>query len=119
MSTPSLPPAGWYDDGSGRQRWWDGAQWTEQYPQVVVVVPPGPPAYAGAVSPKSRTVASILGFFFGVLGVDRFYLGNIGLGVAKLLLGWLTAGIWPVIDWIVILAGGAHDGQGLPVKNWG
>lgn len=20
-------PAGWYDDGSGRQRWWDGQQW--------------------------------------------------------------------------------------------
>ncbi|MDT0156132.1 DUF2510 domain-containing protein [Microbacterium sp. ARD32] len=27
MSTP----AGWYDDGSGRQRWWDGQQWTEHY----------------------------------------------------------------------------------------
>lgn len=24
-------PAGWYDDGSGRQRWWDGEQWTEHY----------------------------------------------------------------------------------------
>ncbi len=24
-------PAGWYDDGSGRQRWWDGQQWTEHY----------------------------------------------------------------------------------------
>lgn len=22
-------PAGWYDDGSGRQRWWDGTAWTE------------------------------------------------------------------------------------------
>lgn len=22
-------PAGWYDDGSGRQRWWDGSGWTE------------------------------------------------------------------------------------------
>jgi len=27
MSTP----AGWYDDGSGRQRWWDGEQWTEHF----------------------------------------------------------------------------------------
>lgn len=24
-------PAGWYDDGSGRQRWWDGGQWTDNY----------------------------------------------------------------------------------------
>lgn len=23
--------AGWYDDGSGRQRWWDGSRWTEHY----------------------------------------------------------------------------------------
>ncbi|GAA1970510.1 DUF2510 domain-containing protein [Microbacterium deminutum] len=22
-----LPPAGWYDDGHGTQRWWDGAHW--------------------------------------------------------------------------------------------
>lgn len=27
-------PAGWYDDGSGRQRWWDGAQWTEHFAPV-------------------------------------------------------------------------------------
>lgn len=27
MSTP----AGWYDDGSGRLRWWDGTQWTEHF----------------------------------------------------------------------------------------
>ncbi len=22
---------GWYDDGAGRQRWWDGQAWTDQY----------------------------------------------------------------------------------------
>jgi hypothetical protein len=27
MSTP----AGWYDDGSGRLRWWDGDQWTDHF----------------------------------------------------------------------------------------
>jgi hypothetical protein len=27
-------PAGWYDDGSGRQRWWDGTQWTEHFAPV-------------------------------------------------------------------------------------
>ena len=25
------PEAGWYDDGTGRQRWWDGSRWTEHY----------------------------------------------------------------------------------------
>ena len=30
--------AGWYDDGSGTQRWWDGQNWTDQ------VKPPAPPA---------------------------------------------------------------------------
>lgn len=23
--------AGWYDDGSGRQRWWDGSTWTDHF----------------------------------------------------------------------------------------
>jgi hypothetical protein len=73
---------------------------------------------ASGISPKSRTVASILGFFLGMLGVHRFYLGNIGMGVAMLFLSWFTLGIWPLIDWIVVLAGSAHDAQGLKVTNW-
>ncbi|HEX3680592.1 MAG TPA: TM2 domain-containing protein [Galbitalea sp.] len=133
-------PAGWYVDPSDStvEHWWDGTKYhgtraavpptpAPPAPQpmqpvsVYVTAPPAGsvPAYGGRISPKSRTVASILGFFLGGLGIDRFYLGNIGMGVAKLLLGWLTCGIWPLIDWIVILAGAAHDGDGLPVTNWG
>lgn len=40
-------------------------------------------------------------FLFGHLGVDRFMRGQIGLGVAKLLLNWLTLGLWYLIDWII------------------
>jgi hypothetical protein len=130
-------PAGWYPDPSnpGFEHWWDGTAYTQSRP-VGPSAPPPPGAYApvayappggytpaqlaaAGISPKSRTVAAILGFFLGMLGVDRFYLGNIGMGVAKLLVGWLTLGIWPLIDWIVILVGSAHDGQGLKVTNWG
>lgn len=25
------PEAGWYDDGHGKQRWWDGSGWTEHF----------------------------------------------------------------------------------------
>lgn len=35
---------------------------------------------------KSPIVGLILGLFFGGLGVDRFYKGNIGLGVLKIIL---------------------------------
>ncbi|CAN5133796.1 hypothetical protein BH09ACT5_BH09ACT5_13280 [soil metagenome] len=121
--TNAAPP-GWYThpDSPGLEHWWDGTRYTQSRP----VAQQGVVQYSGAygpvrpagVSPKSRTVASILGFFLGGLGVDRFYLGNIGLGVAKLLVGWLTLGIWPLVDWITILAGAAHDGDGLAVTEW-
>lgn len=25
------PEPGWYDDGTGKQRWWDGTHWTDHY----------------------------------------------------------------------------------------
>lgn len=32
--------AGWYDDGSGAKRWWDGERWTDQWQQPVPVNSP-------------------------------------------------------------------------------
>lgn len=45
-------PAGWYDDGSGRQRWWDGTRWTEH---VAPPQPFNPPAQTFA--PPAQTFA--------------------------------------------------------------
>ncbi|EPD82928.1 TM2 domain-containing protein [Streptococcus infantis] len=56
-----------------------------------------------AANIKNPTTALILSIFLGTLGVDRFYIGHIGLGVAKLLLAWLTFGIWTIIDWFLII----------------
>ncbi len=48
--------------------------------------------------PATTLVVSIL---LGNLGIDRFMIGDIGLGVGKLLTcGGL--GIWTIIDWFMI-----------------
>ena len=46
----------------------------------------------------SPTTTLILSIFLGALGIDRFYIGDVGIGICKLLFGWLTLGIWPIID---------------------
>lgn len=51
---------------------------------------------------KSPIVAFIISFFFGWLGIDRFMIGQTGLGVAKLLTGG-GFGLWALIDWFVII----------------
>lgn len=75
---------------------------------VTVVNTMSGPAGAGYAPgpPKSFAAAVLLSLFLGTLGVDRFYLGHVGLGVAKLLLSWLTFGIWQLIDLIVIICKG-------------
>lgn len=51
---------------------------------------------------KDRTVALILSILFGSLGVDRFYLGDTGMGILKLLTGGVC-GVLAIIDWFSIM----------------
>nr|WP_201470223.1 DUF2510 domain-containing protein [Microbacterium hydrocarbonoxydans] len=52
-------PAGWYDDGSGRQRWWDGEQWTEHFaPAADAPVAAEASADAGAPSQNASESAA-------------------------------------------------------------
>lgn len=50
---------------------------------------------------KNPTTALLLSIFLGAYGIDRFYIGDTGLGIGKLLTcGGL--GIWAIIDWFNI-----------------
>jgi TM2 domain-containing membrane protein YozV len=51
---------------------------------------------------KDPTIALILSIVVGVYGVDRFYIGDIGLGVGKLLT-CAGAFIWYLIDIFMIM----------------
>ena len=89
---------------------------------------------------KSQLIAFLLSFFVGTYGADRFYLGYIGVGVVKLLLGlgicaspcflccgdcgkvvsgiWaavvgLAIFIWWIVDWALIIQGKIPDFNGV------
>ncbi|MGB8500904.1 NINE protein [Mycobacterium sp.] len=101
---------------------------------------PFPPPYQGAYvdpsapygrhpvtgepySDKSKLIAGLLQLLglFGIVGVGRMYLGEVGLGVAQLLVGIFTcfigAWIWGVIDAILILTDNVRDPQGRPLRD--
>ena len=55
-----------------------------------------------AIQFKDPTIALILSVLTGNLGIDRFYIGDTGLGIGKLITcGGL--GIWTIIDWFLIM----------------
>ena len=67
-----------------------------------------------ADAPKEWLVALLLSIFLGTFGVDRFYLGHVGLGIGKLLT-FGGCGIWWLIDVILIAVGNVTDAKGQPL----
>ena len=54
------------------------------------------------LSSKDKNVLVLLSAFFGAFGVDRFYRGQIGLGIVKLIT-FGGCGIWALIDTLLYL----------------
>jgi len=67
-------------------------------------------------------VAGILGILVGWAGVHRFYLGYTAIGIAQILVTFLTCGagyIWGLIEGVLILVGSTitTDADGRPLKD--
>lgn len=65
---------------------------------------------------ENKTTALILSILVGGLGVDRFYLGYVGMGILKLLTGGVF-GIVYLIDIIRIATGSLAPADGSPYEE--
>lgn len=70
----------------------------------------------GLFSQKQWLVALLLSILIGSLGVDRMYIGQVGLGIIKLITcGGL--GIWYIIDIVLFATDKVADSRGLPLSR--
>lgn len=84
---------------------------------------PGQPYYAGYPEQKSRLIGGLLGILLGGLGIHRFYLGYVGIGIVQIVVTIVTFGlgaIWGFVEGIMILVGAEmfrRDAKGVPLKE--
>lgn len=73
-----------------------------QQPQIVIQQAAPQQVYVSAINPawpvKSKVAAGILGIFLGGLGVHKFYMGQIGMGILYLCFCW--TGIPAIVGFI-------------------
>lgn len=66
---------------------------------------------------KSFVATWLLAWFFGLLGIDRFYLGKVGTAILKLIT-FGGFGLWALIDLILVLTGAQRDKQGRALAGY-
>jgi len=78
---------------------------------------PGTPVTGSPTGERDWLTALLLSIFVGYLGVDRFYTGHTGLGIAKLLLTVLCGVglVWWLLDIVMIATGSFRDFEGRPL----
>lgn len=78
-------------------------------------IPNKKPIPNNELSDKEFLPTFLLCFFFGGIGIHRFYVGKVGTGVLMILtLGGL--GLWILIDLVMILIGSFRDIEGRIIK---
>ena len=65
---------------------------------------------------KSQSTTFLLSWLLGYLGVDRFYLGQVGLGILKLITAG-GCGIWAVVDMVLTGIGSQTDATGAVLQR--
>ncbi|HPU12297.1 MAG TPA: DUF2510 domain-containing protein [Aeromicrobium sp.] len=94
MSTP-ITPAGWYDDGHGSLRWWDGSQWTEHTAPLA----PTEPTIQLDVQPTAELTEPYFSSApVKVKGSAVWWAVPIALLVAAVLGALLSMLAWKVVD---------------------
>lgn len=58
-------------------------------------------ALVSAVEFKDPTTILLVSIFLGALGIDRFMLGDVGLGILKLLTCGVC-GVMTIVDWFTV-----------------
>ncbi len=83
-------------------------------------VQPGSPWEFEGYSSRSKVVAGVLGILLGGLGVHRFYMGYIGIGILQILVTLCTYGVgsvWGLVEGILCLTGHMRDVDGRPLRD--
>ncbi|MCW2798714.1 MAG: hypothetical protein JWQ70_186 [Aeromicrobium sp.] len=115
--TPNTPPAGYYDDGSGRQRWWDGVQWTDHFQDTPVAPAAAPPAPPTATTYATESGAGVTSVATGNPRADA----KAAKAYAKASRPWFKKKRWwaaiVVIAIIIAAAAGSGGGSGSDDKN--
>lgn len=108
-----------------------------QYPELIApavpaagappYIPPSPvapvplPVSLPVPGRKSKIAAGLLGVLLGGWGIYRFYLGFVGIGLAQILVTFMTCGLgalWGFIEGILILTGSINvDANGQPLQD--
>ena len=113
MTNPTNAPAGWYDDGSGGQRYWDGQQWTGHTSPALAqtatlassgfAAPDGSPAAVGAPTATKKPL--------NVLGLVALIVAGIGFIFAMIpgafILGWIALPIAFILSIVALFLKGS------------